>query len=84
MRDGTPFEEVVYEIFEIVLTVLMTILFLFVLITHGEEKALIDLTFVFGILMNVLAGVFSIYKGRRKQATVHIVLALLCLVVIFL
>ena len=59
-------------------------MFLFVLITNGEEPALIDLTFMFGILMNVLAGVFSFYKGQRRLAALPIVLAVLCLVVIIL
>ena len=84
MRDGKPIEEVIYEVVEIVLALLMLVLFLFVLITNGEEPALIDLTFMFGILMNVLAGVFSFYKGQRRLAALPIVLAVLCLVVIIL
>ena len=68
MRDGKPIEEVIYEIVEIVLTLLLVVLFLFVLI----------------ILMNVLAGVFSFYKGQRRLAALPIVLAVLCLVVIIL
>ena len=84
MRDGKPIEEVIYEIVEIVLALLLVVLFLFVLITNGEEPALIDLTFMFGILMNVLAGVFSFYKGQRRLAVLPSVLAVLCLVVIIL
>ena len=38
MRDGKPIEEVIYEIVEIVLTLLLVVLFLFVLITNGEAR----------------------------------------------
>jgi len=84
MRERKPLEEVIYEIVEIVLTILLIILFLFVLVTHGKVVPLIDLTFAFGILMNVLAAVFSNYKGRKKLAALHVILAGACLAVILI
>lgn len=84
MRERRPIEEILYAVFEVVLTVLMLIIFLFILITHGEEEALIDLMFMFGILVNVLSGVFNRYKGRKKLAMVHFVVSIVCLVFIIL
>ena len=84
MRERKPLEEIIYTIVEIALTLLMLVIFLFVLITHGEVVSLIDLLFVFGILMNVLAGAYSHYRGNRALAVLHFVIGVACFAVIIL
>ncbi|MDO4805102.1 MAG: hypothetical protein Q4A32_09830 [Lachnospiraceae bacterium] len=84
MRERKPIEEIIYAVFEVVLAILMLVIFLFILITHGQVEALIDLMFVFGILMNVLSGAFNHYKGRKRLAALHIGIAAVCLVFIII
>ena len=84
MRERKPIEEILYAVFEVVLAILMLIIFLFILITHGEVKALLDLMFGFGILMNVLSGVYCRYRGKQKLAVASIGVAAICLIFIFI
>ena len=84
MRERKPIEEIIYSIVEMILTVVMLIIFLFILLTHGEETALIDLMFVFGILLNVLVAAYFHYKTQKRAAAVHFIYAAICLILIFL
>ena len=84
MRERKPIEEIIFAIFEMVLTVVMTVIFLVVLVTDGEVPALITLVLVFGILLNVLASAYSFYKGYKIIARLMLLLAVACLVVILL
>lgn len=84
MRERKPIEEIIFAIFEVVLTGVMTVIFLVMLVTHGEVPALITLVLVFGILLNVLAGAYSFYKGYKSMGRLLLLLAVACLIVILL